>query len=213
VWRGRPVAASPSPRRDVEGEADPTDPMRRHSRSALLRVDLSPEPVGSGWTSTNARTIAAYEAGADAYQQAEATHNPPALSAFLREVATQLEPGTEVLEFGSATGKDAAALEGYGVRVHRTDATAAFVSRLRARGLRAEVLNALTDEPGGPWSAMYAGAVFLHFDEAEFAHVLVRTAAATVPGGYLAFTLKEGDGAHWTTAKLGQPRHFTYWRR
>jgi len=168
--------------------------------------------VGSGRTSTNARTIAAYEAGADAYRQAEAAHDPPALSAFLRAFATQMQPGTEVLEFGSATGRDAAALEEHGVCVHRTDATTAFVSRLRAQGFSAEVLNVLTDELGGPWRAMYAGAVFLHFDEAEFSHVLARTAAATVPGGLLAFTLKEGDGAHWTTAKLGRPRHFTYWR-
>ncbi len=30
--------------------------------------------------------------------------------------------------------------------------------------------------------------------------------------GVLAFTVKEGDGAAWSDAKLGLPRHFTYWR-
>jgi len=31
-------------------------------------------------------------------------------------------------------------------------------------------------------------------------------------GGTLGFTLKEGDGAAWTTRKLGRPRYFNYWR-
>lgn len=70
----------------------------------------------------------------------------------------------------------------------------------------------LSDELGGPWRAMYAGAVFLHFSEAELVQVLARTAAAALPGALLAFTLKEGDGSHWTTAKLDRPRHITYWR-
>lgn len=30
--------------------------------------------------------------------------------------------------------------------------------------------------------------------------------------GWLAFTLKEGDGDGWSNAKLGLPRYFTYWR-
>lgn len=28
----------------------------------------------------------------------------------------------------------------------------------------------------------------------------------------MAFAVKEGDSAEWSTAKLGLPRHFTYWR-
>jgi len=163
--------------------------------------------------STNARTLAAYQAAAEVYERAEAAVNPPALTAFLDAFSDRLPAGTTVLEFGSATGRDAALLERRGLRVHRTDATMAFVDRLRARGLNAEPLNVLSDDLGGPWSAMYAGAVFLHFSEAELVQVLARTAAAAQPGGMLAFTLKEGDGSRWTTAKLDQPRHFTYWRK
>lgn len=39
-----------------------------------------------------------------------------------------------------------------------------------------------------------------------------KTAAAVVPAGMLAFTLKVGDGEGWTITKLNRPRHFTYWR-
>jgi hypothetical protein len=30
--------------------------------------------------------------------------------------------------------------------------------------------------------------------------------------GLLAFTVKEGDGEAWSTAKIGKPRYFAYWR-
>jgi SAM-dependent methyltransferase len=162
--------------------------------------------------STNARTLAAYEAAAEDYERAEPARNPPALTAFLEAFSQLLPAGTAVLEFGSATGRDAAFLEERGLCVHRTDATWAFVQRLRSKGLAAEPLNVLSDELGGPWRAMYAGAVFLHLSEAELGQVLAKTASAALPGGLLAFTLKEGDGSRWTTAKLDRPRHFTYWR-
>lgn len=35
---------------------------------------------------------------------------------------------------------------------------------------------------------------------------------AVAPAGFLAFTLKEGDGQEWSAAKIDLPRHFTYWR-
>jgi hypothetical protein len=41
---------------------------------------------------------------------------------------------------------------------------------------------------------------------------LQRTRRSVVNDGVLAFTVKEGDGAAWSDAKLGLPRHFTYWR-
>lgn len=54
--------------------------------------------------------------------------------------------------------------------------------------------------------------MFLHLDARELMQVLVKTAAAVVPAGMLAFTLKVGDGEGWTTTKLNRPRHFTYRR-
>ncbi len=72
-----------------------------------------------------------------------------------------------MLEIGSATGRDAAVLEARGLKVRRTDATPAFVDRLRADGVAADVLNVITDELGGPWDAIYAGAVFLHLNVLE----------------------------------------------
>ena len=56
-----------------------------------------------------------------------------------------------------------------------------------------------------------ANAVLLHFDRAQLPRVLVK-ATALNPAGRLAFSLKGGDGEGWSSAKLGAPRYFCYWR-
>jgi protein-L-isoaspartate O-methyltransferase len=161
---------------------------------------------------TNATTLASYEAGSDLYAQRWQPNDPARLFTFLDVIAGLLPPAARVLEIGTGTGHDADLLEQRGLSVRRTDAARAFVNQLRGRGLTADVLNVITDELRGPWDAIYANAVFLHLNARELMQVLVKTAAAAVPAGMLAFTLKVGDGEGWTTTKLNRQRHFTYWR-
>lgn len=52
----------------------------------------------------------------------------------------------------------------------------------------------LSDDLGGPWRAMYAGAVFLRLSEAELVRVLAKTAAAALPGGLLAWRPNDSLG-------------------
>jgi hypothetical protein len=97
--------------------------------------------------------------------------------------------------------------------VRRTDVTPAFVERLRGQGYDADELDPLRDDLGGPYDGVYANAVLLHLSPDECAEVLRRLRAATRPGGALALTLKEGDGAGWSThGDVRGARHFTYWR-
>lgn len=154
-------------------------------------------------------TIAAYERGVSAYL---AHSSPPAsgLAAFLDRFASRVDSGP-VLEIGSGPGWDALHLEALGVTVERTDATRAFVDRLRAEGHPARVLDVRTDDLGGPYRGVLADAVLLHLDRAAFGAALVRLRDAA-PDGILAITLKEGDGEEWSDAKLGEARYFCYWR-
>ncbi len=155
-------------------------------------------------------TLAAYQDGAAQYLETSA---PPGteLAAYLDRLAS-LASGGEVLEIGSGPGWDADYLETRGVRVTRTDATQAFVHRLRAAGHDARLLDVRSDPLGGPYQAVLADAVLLHLSRPQFQDALRRVRQAVVPGGTLAATLKEGDGAAWTHVKLPLPRHFTYWR-
>lgn len=157
---------------------------------------------------TNARTLAAYEQAAALYR--EQTLALPE-NGWLRQLAGMAPDGT-VLEVGSASGRDADDLERLGRRVHRTDATAAFVEMQRAEGHAADVLDVLTDDIAGPYAAVLANAVFLHFQPDELRHVLAKVRAALVPDGLLAFSVKVGDGSEWSSHKLGVPRFFQYWQ-
>lgn len=155
-------------------------------------------------------TLDSYQATADVYR--DLTPPPgPAVAGFLDELARRVGAGS-VLEMGSGPGADATHLEARGPRVVRTDAVPAFVQMLRADGHQAQVLDVRVDDLGGPYAGVLANAVLLHLTREEFADVLARAREAVEDGGVLAFTLKEGDGDAWTSAKLGLPRHFTFWR-
>src|SRR5579864_250237 len=155
-------------------------------------------------------TLASYQAAAQRYRD----ESPPpaaAVRALLGRLAALVGEG-EVLEVGSGPGSDASYLESLGRRVVRTDAAPAFVEMMRAEGYEAHVLDVRRDRFGGPYAAVLANAVLLHLTREEFRDVLEKAWCAVVPDGYLAFTLKEGDGEAWSKAKLDLPRHFTYWR-
>ncbi|EWT01791.1 methyltransferase type 12 [Intrasporangium oryzae NRRL B-24470] len=163
----------------------------------------------------NARTLAAYEQRAQLYREQTRGAGGGAVDALLRTLATQAPEGT-VLEIGSAHGRDADVLESLGRQVRRTDATRAFVEMQRADGHVADVLDVLTDrlvdETVGPYAAVLADAVFLHFTPAQLRTVLVKVRDALVAGGLLGFTVKVGEGSEWSTHKLGVPRFFHYWQ-
>ena len=155
-------------------------------------------------------TLAAYQAASDRYIE-NSGPSSPATIAYLDQVVAAVGAG-HALELGSGPGRDADYLEQRGLRVSRTDATPAFVERLRARGHDARHLDARTDDLGGPYDAVFAFAVLLHLSRTQFEDVLARARSAVVDNGVLAVTLKEGDGEGWTDAKLDRSRHFTYWR-
>jgi len=162
--------------------------------------------------STNAATLAAYEAAAGAYVEGTPSTPPDRLTAVFDLLATHVRPPATLLEIGSATGRDADLLEERGYAVTRTDAASSFVNLLRRRGLAADRLNVLTDEVRGVYDVIYANAVFLHFSRGELVGVLARMLPHVRAWGLLVFTVKGGTGEGWSTHKLDLPRHFTYWQ-
>jgi SAM-dependent methyltransferase len=156
-------------------------------------------------------TLRTYQQAADRY--VEHDHEPaPEIVAWQRRFVDLLPRGADVLEIGSGPGRDADGLESMGVRVRRTDATPAFVDRLRALGREAAILDVRHDPLPADLDGAFAGAVLLHLDRDAFAAALARIRDALRPGGVLACTLKEGDGEETHSRKLGLPRTFTYWR-
>jgi SAM-dependent methyltransferase len=162
-------------------------------------------------TSPTDVTLTAYQDRADAYVAASPGAVAEPVAALLDVLAAHVGRG-EVLELGSGPGLEANYLERRGVTVHRTDATPAFVERLKHYGHAARVVDVRCGDFGGPFDALLANAVLLHLSRADMAQALLACCAATRPGGVFALTLKEGDGEAWSDAKLGKPRWFVYWR-
>jgi SAM-dependent methyltransferase len=155
-------------------------------------------------------TIATYSSETARYI---ATCGPPShgICDYLDSLAAHV-PGGHILELGTGPGWDSDYLEAKGLTVDRTDATPQFVERLRALGHDARILDARSADYGGPYDGVLADAVLLHLTRPQLEHALGAARRATRDGGILAITLKEGDGEAWSTAKLGRPRYFTYWR-
>jgi SAM-dependent methyltransferase len=159
-------------------------------------------------------TLAAYESGVEAYCAASSPTVAPAVAGLLDAIADHV-PGGRVLELGSGPGLEADYLEQRGLTVDRTDASPAFVERLRRAGHSARLLDVRSGELGelgGPFDAVLAHAVLLHLARDDMEQALRACLAATRAGGVLAFTVKEGDGEDWSDAKLDAPRWFVYWR-
>jgi SAM-dependent methyltransferase len=174
-----------------------------------LRLPALVEHTGDGWTrvpTDNEVTLASYEQAADKFRESIPKEPNNLLIDLLAE---RIEPGARLLELGSGTGRDAIELERRGFVVRRTDAAQAFVEMMQADGYAADRLNAITDDYGGPYDAVFASAVFLHFDRAQLMEVLRRVARAT---RVLAFATREGKGEEWSNRHLELPRHFVLWQ-
>jgi SAM-dependent methyltransferase len=174
-----------------------------------LKLPAIVEHTGDGWArvpSDNEVTLATYEQAADKFR--ESIPKEPNTD-LIDQLAERIAPGARVLELGSGTGRDAIELERRGFVVRRTDAALAFVEMMRADGYAADRLDALRDDYGGPYDAVFADAVFLHFDRAQLADVLRKAARAA---NLLAFSTREGKGEEWSNRHLDLPRHFVLWQ-
>ena len=163
-------------------------------------------------------TVESYDASAAAYRDGTADL-PAQVRESVAAFAAAVPDGARVLEIGSGSGRDARALEGAGLSVRRTDITRGFVELMLSEGYDADVLDPLTDDlddpvrPGTPYDAVWANASLLHVSRADLPTVLRRLGDATVAGGVLRFSVKEGDGEAWSThGRVAGARHFTYWR-
>jgi len=160
----------------------------------------------------NEKTIQAYENGLEEYNAAAIPEVIGSLKNWVDAGLAMLPRGTRILEIGSAHGRDADYMESRGFRVDRTDAARSFVEFMQQRGHEARVLNALTDDYGGPYSMVHADAVLLHFTALQVEGVLGKVYDALVDGGLFSFSVKIGEGSAWSEAKLKSPRYFTYWQ-
>jgi SAM-dependent methyltransferase len=202
--------------RDSLQRANPIDgngPHREHSKSIPARCS----PRGASdrlvcMSDSNQATLQSYEQCSQAYIDGT-THQPaPSTRRWINTALHGLPSSARILEIGSGFGRDAAYIAAVGYTVACTDAAQSFVDALLARGFTASRLNLLTDPVPGDQDLIIANAVLLHFTPGECALALGKLQSALAEGARLAISLKAGDGEEWSSAKLGAPRYFCYWR-
>jgi len=160
---------------------------------------------------SNQQTIDAYQSHVQEYIDATPQQVDGVVKDWMDSALDGLSSDAAILEFGSAFGRDTEYIQGKGFKVNSTDATPAFVDLLKEKGFDARVLNAITDDLGGPYDLVIANAVLLHFTREETEKVLTKVLAALKNGGKFAFTVKQGEGEVWEDTKLGAPRYFCFW--
>ncbi len=156
-------------------------------------------------------TLATYEASIHEYIMGTAADVTGQCKTWIDQTLQALPKTAQIIEIGSAFGRDAKYIESQGFQVHRTDATLGFVSLLQKDGYKATPFNILTDSFEKSYDLIFANAVFLHFTVPELKLTLEKAHRALNKGGLLAFSVKHGEGEEWNSAKVGRPRFFHYW--
>jgi hypothetical protein len=163
-------------------------------RAENQRLSACSGDSGGALAEPNGYTIASYERCAADYARATAPGTNgverQALGNFIRVARN----GGWILEIGSGPGWEADWLDHAGLNVRRTDAAAAFVAFQKARGAKAEVLDVVKDELGGPYAGVVALHVFQHICRSELPHVLTKISLAIAERGAFLFSLREGSG-------------------
>jgi predicted TPR repeat methyltransferase len=162
---------------------------------------------------SNQVTLDSYELGVEPYIANTATQVNGLFKEWIDTTLSLLPKAATILEIGSSFGRDARYIEAKGYSVERTDATKGFIQLLEKQGYSARQFNVLTQDFTSSYDLIFANAVFLHFTPAELETVLGKISEALLHNGLLAFSVKPGEGEEWTSAKIGHPRYFCYWRK
>lgn len=109
----------------------------------------------------------------------------------LRRLVAEVPEDGLILEFGSASGRDADFVESLGRRVRRTDITQGFIAIQATRGKTVESLDILTGDYGGPYDGIFAMCVMLHVRPEATDAVLAKIADALNPGGVFLVSVRE----------------------
>ena len=163
-------------------------------------------------TKSNTTTLATYQEYFSNYLAGTATVASGFQERWLASLLKGLPTSANVLEIGSATGRDAAYMRDLGYDVQTSDAIDAALRELKRKGFSPIRLNVITDEIDGEYDLILASAVFLHFTEMELRIVLEKLRSHIAQEGRLAFSVKQGMGDEWSVHKMSAPRYFKYWQ-
>jgi SAM-dependent methyltransferase len=187
------------------------------------RADAAPPPgppagkdagdaAASGYAAVTAALRAAYDRGAGARERAEPAPWKLAERERFRD-ALRAAGARTLLEVGAGTGKDARYFRDQGLDPTCTDLSPAMVALCRAKGLRAEVRDALRlGLPPESFDAAYTFNCLLHLPKRDLPAALGAIRATLRPGGLLFLGVYGGrdEEGVWADDRHEPKRFFSF---
>lgn len=129
-----------------------------------------------------------------------------------------LPKDAKIFEVGSAGGRDAKTLKGFGyTNIIVSDVADYFLEKLKDEGFLPIKFNLLTDDFNDKYDFILCWAVLVHFKKAEAKDSIRKMYEALSDGGRLALCVKCKDGCEeeWEDfqGQIGAKRYFSYWTR
>ncbi len=156
-------------------------------------------------------TLKTYEDGTQKYIDDTRSEVTGEFKTYIDAALAKINKNADILEIGTATGRDADYIESKGYTVTRTDIVEGFLDYQRQQGKTIEKFDAINGNLNRQFDLILALAVFHHFTENQFLKALQNTKQHLKPGGYFALSLKQGTGEKYSNEKMENPRYFLYW--
>ncbi len=155
-------------------------------------------------------TIETYEKMVESYVEGTVPFIDGQYKEHLDTSLSSIEKDAEILEVGSANGRDADYIENLGYHVTRTDIVNGFIEYQKSRGKDVSKFDVITGSMDHKYDMVLASAVFLHFNQEQFDQAIDNVIRHLKDGGYFSMTMKHGEGEEFSDEKVGHPRYFRY---
>jgi len=132
----------------------------------------------------------------------------------LDQFSAQLAPSSPILDLGCGPGFDSAAIRQRGHYALGADLSSGMLAFARRQYPGPYIRADMRRLPfGAAFAAVWASASMLHLEITDFPVALGECFRVLNNGGYLALSLKEGEGQQWENGRfsIDAPRFFTYW--
>ena len=158
----------------------------------------------------NAITVKTYNDEYQIYLDKTVDEVKGSIKTFIDTFLGYIKKDSQILEIGSGAGRDASYIEKLGYEILRTDAAKNFVENMKKQGHEAQVLDIVNETLNKKFDAIFADAVFLHFDDAEFGKAINHVVDMLNPSGIFALSLHKGTFRGMSSHKHSS-RYFHEW--
>lgn len=162
------------------------------------------------------KTIKTYQENFDKYVERTVPEVSGEFKEWIDFFLLHIPKDGNILEIGSASGRDARYFTSKGFNVVCTDVIPEALQKLKEEGFETSEFD-FRNKPKEEWlnrfDGFFANAVLLHAPQEVFETTLSNINSILKQNGVVAFSLKTGEGEEITNEKMDAPRFFKYYSK